>query len=162
MAAKKSGCLGAATSLVFTSVVGPILVQVGTNAFKSEDGPRPCPATTTTSWSSPHVPPIPDVEVQVIAQGVGATPESAWDDAVSNGVRTAILSQMDAQSCAQNATNSCAAVPHDTRSLITRCVDLGCLGRPGVWRREVAVFVDRAALIEKLRSTLVHGRAVAS
>ncbi len=150
MAMKKSGCVMPVASVVFSSVFCPVLVQIITNTYKGDDNARPSAVAVTGAWSRPKPTTWTPGEESVIARGAGSTPEAAWDDAVMNGLQTAILKQLEAQAFSGDSSRACDAIIQSNRALVTRCVDLDCTADTGFWRRKVAVYVDRRALLAKL------------
>src|SRR5438270_8046271 len=95
MAAKGHGPFGTLLSAVFTAVVAPITVSLiiqhvnlGEARTVRQEPPRPA-ATGKDSAASL------DERSQVIAQGIGWTPEEALQDALRNALRTMVTNMLD-------------------------------------------------------------------
>jgi hypothetical protein len=152
MATAPSSRLRRILSFLVTGVVVPALL----NTFlivRTGDGRQ------VAELASACVRSLCDSEERVTVQGVGASEEEAWRDAVHVALRTAVSPLVDAQTWDRDGRFICASVLGDGQGLITRCQDLGWKWDRGSVRREVAVFVNRAALVSKLRAA--HLRVVA-
>jgi hypothetical protein len=68
MAAKKASSLPTILSVVFTSVVGPLLVHLVTTAPKAPDAPPVETGASDTFMGQGYFAPEPDPEERVIAQ----------------------------------------------------------------------------------------------
>jgi hypothetical protein len=147
---KLSGVFGAIITLFFSSVITPVLMQMLTQAEDSKLEFKEAPIGLSAKS------PFAIVEDRITAQGQGATPEEAWYDAQRNALQAAVASMVDAQTWANDSKIICATLFQDAGRLITRCQDLGCTRERSIWRREVAVFVARAELANKLRTALVR------
>jgi hypothetical protein len=134
-----------------TGLVVPLLVNVLTDARPGGNVSR----GSLTSFPQGCPRPSPEAEERVLAQGWGPTAEEAWRDAVRSALRTAVTALVDAHTWARDGRFICASVLGDGQGLVTRCQDLGCTWDRGAVGREVAVFVARAALVDKLRAARV-------
>jgi hypothetical protein len=146
--ATPSKFLGSLFTLFFTGVMAPVLVRQFNEACDGRADAVPTLPRGATR--------LPEAEVRVMAQGIGATPEEAWYAAQYNALRTAVTPMVDAQTWAQEGMYIGATVRRDAGQLITRCQDLGCVRDGGLWRRDVAVFVARAELAAKLKAAHVR------
>ena len=178
MARKTSGGFGKVVAVVFTSVVAPVLVHVAVRdsngdeappsrsaaARVSEDpsaGPRPPVVPTGFASQSPASAP-PVVTLQVIVQGAGKTPEEALRQALHTALDRAAAALVDAESWASNGAALRASLARDGGDLIRGWRDLGGRKewklRGTVYHREVAVDVNREALLTRLRAAQAPGR----
>jgi hypothetical protein len=151
MAAKRSGFLGLMVYAVFTSLLGPLLVHLLTDRHSGREIPVP-KLVAPAEWNHPKPHPAFDPEERIIAQGVGRTAEEAWDDALCSALRSSISALVDQRTWSEDGNSINAAMLGDARGLVSRCQELSCVCDRGVWRREVAVFVDRATLAARLRA----------
>jgi hypothetical protein len=132
-------------SVLVTGVVVPVLLHAFTDPGTNDGRPA-------ALLASSYVGPLGDAEERVTAQGVGVSPEEAWRDALGIALRTVVGQLVDAQTWARDGRFICTSVLGNGQGLVTRCQDLGCLWDRGSVRREVVVFVNRAALVSKLRA----------
>ncbi len=156
MAVQQTSCLGAVLTVVFKSVVAPVLVHVLTDDHEAEKGPgelKPATKVHVAAYEPALSHPRPVVEERVVAQGVGRTPDEAWYDAIANAVSLAVSSLVTQQVWAQHRAFICQSVLKESGGLISHCQDLGLTQAGTFWRRDVAVFVSRTALADRLRTT---------
>ena len=145
--ATRTGYFGTVVSAFVTGIVMPVTVHflVTTNkievAFHNE------------------APSIPIAgEERLIADGVGLSPDEAWNDAVSNALRNATASLVDGQTWSQSSTLICNQLQKDRGSLIVRSKDIWCSTERGVWHRQVDLVISRSALSRRLKAA--HWRVV--
>jgi hypothetical protein len=187
MAAKEAGYGVRVCAILFTSVVAPLVVNVVSQEIKDEGAapvrvgqPASPPGESSRlgyhaeganppaqPWQPPQPVPVisaslsPAAVTQVVARGVGRTPEDALRDALRAALCQAVAAQVDAGTWARDGQALCACVCREGGGLVLGFRDLGA-GREwkltGRWHhREVAVAVDVQAVNARL-----HAASVAS
>src|SRR5262245_703731 len=150
MARRRSARLGSILSVMFTSLVAPVLVHFLLDPPRLRERPRE-PAERVTVWSARFPPASPGTEVCLIAAGEGPTAQAAREDAVNNALGAEGASLVDAPTWQRQSKSICAALAADAKTLVVRSQDLECTFDRGLWRRKLAVVVDRDKLASKLR-----------
>jgi hypothetical protein len=132
-ASKKNGCLGLVASAVLSGIVVPVVVNVASQELQKADLLSLADAWTRATSTTPAVPPAepPEAIFRVVAQGEGATPEEALQDAL----RHALGSGSDAR--------------RQAPARVASCKELACgierrFGR-NVYRRQVEAVIARRA-----------------
>src|SRR5690242_5696575 len=128
MAAKQSGPFGTLLSIVFTAVVAPVTVSLiiqnvnlGEARTILHEPARPSAPPSATGKDTPA--PL-DERSQVIAQGIGWTPEEALQDALRNALRTTVTGMVDPNIWARHGEKLFAAILSDNAGLIVNHKDL--------------------------------------
>jgi hypothetical protein len=107
--------------------------------------------------------PLQPVEIiQIIVQGVGRTPAEAFQDALRTAVRQALAAQVDATTWARSGPAIFDGVMRNCRVILSwKEIKATKEWRlTGPWHhQEVAVTLDRRALVERLRAVLLPGDA---
>jgi hypothetical protein len=100
---------------------------------------------------------------QVIVHGVGHTPEEALHDALRTALRQALAAQVDAATWARSGQALFESVLRHSSGLILSCKELGASKE---WRllgalhhKDVAVEMNRRALVDRLRAARLHEMA---
>jgi hypothetical protein len=156
MAAKGASCLGAIISTVFTTLIAPIVVSLVTAEGKPNEGKAPAQAQARAGAGGARAVPSPSAEImQVIAQGVGWSPEEAVQDALRNALRSAAAAHFDADTWARQGAALFGALLRETRGLIARYQDLrsgrGLHQGREYYHTTLAVDVARRPLADRLR-----------
>lgn len=157
MVAKLSGGLVKAVAVVFTSLVAPVLVNVAVREIRTDEPapavPLPSPPVAAAS--------LPGEVTRVIAKGVGRTPEQAVEQALRTALREALAAEVDARALARGGPELFEAFWLDRALLIRSCKDIAAGTEWGLYgkmhRREIAVELDRHALVQRLHAAFGTG-----
>lgn len=137
--------------VIFTSVVAPLAVKYLDVSGSEPATPEPVPAV---------VPAEPPVELsanttRVVGKGTGATPEAAFQSAVDAALQQSVASEVSAADWGRNGPQYLASLRRNGGGVLRGWRELSSVGERHltgkVYRSEVAVDVDAAALRERLR-----------
>jgi len=113
--------------------------------------------------AKPASSPQPLETIQIIVQGVGRTPGEASQDALRTAVGQALAAQVDAETWARSGRAILDVVLRNCGGIILSWKELKATKEwklTGPWHhREVAVTLDRRALVGRLRAVLVPGES---
>ncbi len=151
MAVNSSGCLGPFLTTLFTTVLAPVLVSILTTEVKSHNdrpaAPEPGSAPAQATLAE---------RTEVIAQGVGWTPDEAVQDAVRNALRSASAALVDPSTWTRQGTALFDVLLRNSQGLVLRCQEVrsGTAWHQGrqYHHRTLAVEVARRLLADRLRT----------
>jgi hypothetical protein len=156
MAAKRSSCRGTILTTLFSTVIAPILVGIVTaelrmNAEKSAAAETPTVAAQMVRADAGRA----SERTQIVAEGVGWSPDEAVQDALRKALRDAAAAQVEPAAWARNGTALFEALLRSSHGLILRYRVLHS-GKAWDGGREyyyttLAVDVARRELGERLR-----------
>src|SRR5947209_9299189 len=125
MATKNTGGLGRFVSAVFTALVAPITVSFVVHHMSP--GEQPADGGQSKINERARAPDSsPEGHSQVIAEGVGRTPEDALQDALQSVLRSAVPTLVDAKTWAGQGPRLLDAVLKNNSGLVTGVQELRC------------------------------------
>jgi hypothetical protein len=176
MSAKLAANFFKVLAVLFTSLLAPLLVNMaerdlnGTDVKGHEpaavhDDPYPpgspivqnvSPQNTITVRQSGYLPAAPIDTLHIVAEGQGKTPTDAAHDALRAALFKAIAAEMSMEARQHDGPTLTASILRDSSSLVVTWKELNAWKvwklRGTVHHKEIAVEVNRQALVERLRN----------